>query len=198
MVRCARMKKLIIGVVVAIVAFGVYSLIVANRAIEIDETSPVAGTPPTPVRDGTRSTISDGEDPEAGDTGADATFGEAMAIARKTVMAKADAMPVKPEITATGDFRAYAHDVKGRALLIRDGAKSILRFEDFETINGPNLHIYLATDVRAKEFIDLGSIRATKGNVNYDVPAGIDTAKYRYVLVWCVPFRVLFSAAELR
>ena len=64
-------------------------------------------------------------------------------------------------------------------------------------MNGPDLHIYLSADLDAKDYVDLGAIKATKGNVNYDVPAATDTEKYRYVLVWCEPFRVLFGYAEL-
>jgi len=45
--------------------------------------------------------------------------------------------------------------------------------------------------------IDLGEIKATKGNVNYDIPEGTDLEKYNKVLVWCVPFRVLFSYSDL-
>ena len=100
-------------------------------------------------------------------------------------------------IVAHSLFTADAHDVMGTALLIEDNGKKILRFENFETINGPNLHIYLSANLDATDFIDLGKIKATKGNVNYEVPSHVDTTKYNNVLVWCVPFRVLFSYAEL-
>lgn len=82
-------------------------------------------------------------------------------------------------------------------MLIEDDNKKIVRFEDFETINGPDLHIYLSADLEANDYVDLGQIKATKGNVNYDVPVGADTLKYNKVLVWCEPFEVLFSYAEL-
>jgi hypothetical protein len=72
-----------------------------------------------------------------------------------------------------------------------------LRFENFETINGPKLHIYLASDLSADDYIDLGEIKATKGNVNYEIPDGTDLEKYNKVLVWCRPFKVLFSYSEL-
>jgi len=101
-------------------------------------------------------------------------------------------------IIAEGNFQAQAHEVKGRARLIRHDDKTILRFEDFETINGPDLHIYLSQDLGTADFVDLGKIRATKGNVNYTVDPSIDTTKYRNVLVWCEPFSVLFSYAELK
>jgi len=102
------------------------------------------------------------------------------------------------EIIAQGDLKESAHEVEGKALIINDNGKTKLRFEDFETINGPDLHIYLSSDLDAEDYIDLGKIKATKGNVNYDIPSEIDISKYNKVLVWCVPFRVLFSYAELK
>lgn len=80
---------------------------------------------------------------------------------------------------------------------MQDEQTQILRFEDFETVNGPNLHIYLATNLQADDFIDLGEIKATKGSVNYTLPSDVDLVKYNKVLVWCVPFKVLFSYADL-
>ncbi len=105
--------------------------------------------------------------------------------------------PNQPRILAQGDFVAKAHGVQGKALLIEHNGKQTLRFENFETIDGPDVHIYLSSDFSNKDIIDLGDIKATKGNVNYDIPAGVDTTKYNKVLVWCVKFHVLFSAAEL-
>mgnify|MGYP001607241189 CR=1 FL=1 len=96
-----------------------------------------------------------------------------------------------------GSFQPKAHDVQGKALLIEQDGKKIIRFEDFETINGPDLRIYLATDLDAKDFVDLGEIKATKGNVNYEIDSAIDTTKYNKVLVWCRAFGVLFSFVVL-
>jgi len=100
-------------------------------------------------------------------------------------------------ILAQGAFVPVEHEVAGQALLISDGEKTILRFENFETINGPDLRIYLSTSTGIDDFIDLGPIQATKGNVNYELDPSIDTTKYKYVLVWCRAFGVLFSYAVL-
>lgn len=131
-----------------------------------------------------------------------AEFDVAVTEANSIVEEENDPMPVvessNPVVLAGGVFMPRAHDVSGEALLIQADGEQILRFEDFETTNGPNLHIYLSSDLGAKDFIDLGEIRATKGNVNYEIPKGVDTKKYNKVLVWCVPFRVLFSYAELK
>jgi len=101
-------------------------------------------------------------------------------------------------ILAQANFIEQAHEVKGQALLLQDAEQQILRFENFETINGPNLHIYLSADLDATDYIDLGEIKATKGNINYSLPQNIDSKKYKHVLVWCKPFKVLFSSASLQ
>ena len=136
-------------------------------------------------------------------------FERQMQDIKDVVMVKDDPMPSvspaaspvqvpTPRILATADFVSHAHEVTGKALLIQNGETKTLRFENFQTLNGPNLHIYLSADLEAKDFIDLGALRATKGNVNYAVEARIDASKYKHVLIWCVPFRVLFGSAELR
>lgn len=89
------------------------------------------------------------------------------------------------------------HPASGEVLILEADGQTIIRYENFETINGPNLHLYLAKDLRANEYIDLGPIRGTKGNINYVVPEGIDIGEYRYVMYWCVPFAVLFNYAEI-
>lgn len=124
-------------------------------------------------------------------------FGRQMEAMSKKVMEKDEAMPEGPTIAAEGAFMPHAHDVEGVAKLVEQGENRIIRFEDFETVNGPNLHIYLASDLDSEDYIDLGPIKATKGNVNYEVDSAIDLEKYNKVLVWCVPFKVLFSYAEL-
>lgn len=108
------------------------------------------------------------------------------------------AVPAGPRLIAQGDLVPRAHEVEGKALLIESDGKKILRFEGLETIDGPNLHVFLSSELGVSDAIDLGRRKATEGNVNYELPDGIDTAKYNKVLYWCVPFRVLFSYAELR
>ncbi|MBI4121257.1 MAG: DM13 domain-containing protein [Parcubacteria group bacterium] len=89
------------------------------------------------------------------------------------------------------------HPASGFVRVIPTMEGTVVRYEDFETINGPDLHVYLATTLDAKEFVDLGPIKGTQGNINYTIPSGADISKYRYVMYWCVPFRVLFNYAEI-
>ena len=90
------------------------------------------------------------------------------------------------------------HDASGDAKIFKLEDKQYLRFENFEATNGPDLHVYLATDEQATEFIDLGSLKANQGNQNYEIPEGVDLEKYNKVLVWCQMFSVLFGSAELQ
>jgi len=46
-------------------------------------------------------------------------------------------------------------------------------------------------------FVDLGRLRAFKGSQNYELPAGVDVAKYASVVIWCEQFGVLISPAKL-
>ena len=89
------------------------------------------------------------------------------------------------------------HPASGTARLVETDGKVYVRYENFKTINGPDIYVYLAKDLKAKEFIDLGEVRATEGNVNYEVPEGVSISEYRYVLTWCKQFGVLFNYADL-
>ncbi len=89
------------------------------------------------------------------------------------------------------------HPASGTVRMVRGDTASYIRYENFKTINGPDLYVYLATDLEAKEFINLGLLKATEGNVNYEIPTGVDLQKYRYVLVWCKQFGVLFNYADI-
>ncbi len=113
----------------------------------------------------------------------------------------------QPEILAQGDFHSGAHETKGTAAVyeLPDG-KRVLRFSNFETSNGPDVNIYMVAaedaldndTVKNSGFVTLGSIKGTKGDQNYDLPADLDLNKYRAVTVWCKRFGVNFGTAPLK
>ena len=77
--------------------------------------------------------------------------------------------------------------------------------EDFEVGPGPDFHVYLVpkaniraeSDVTDTMFVDLGRLRAFKGSQKYEIPAGVDLAKFPSVVIWCNQFSVLISPADL-
>ncbi|MGH9929355.1 MAG: DM13 domain-containing protein [Pyrinomonadaceae bacterium] len=107
---------------------------------------------------------------------------------------------------AAGLFHAGAHETKGAATIFQLGdGKRTLRLTNFETSNGPDVHVYLvaAADARDNDtvksagFVELGSLKGNLGDQNYDVPANLDLAKYRAVTIWCARFGVNFGTAPL-
>jgi hypothetical protein len=97
--------------------------------------------------------------------------------------------------TVTG---TTGHPASGTARIITADGKHYVRYEDFKTINGPDIYVYLSKDLEAKEFVNLGRVRATEGNINYEIPDGVDVKEYPYVLTWCQAFGVLFNSAKVQ
>jgi hypothetical protein len=109
-------------------------------------------------------------------------------------------------VLSAGSFHSVAHETKGNASVyqLADG-KRILRFTNFETSNGPDVHVYLiaANDASDSEtvkkggFLELGSLKGNIGDQNYEIPADADLARYRAVTIWCKRFSVNFGTAPL-
>ena len=90
------------------------------------------------------------------------------------------------------------HDTQGDAFTIPlEDASNVLRLENFKSTNGPDLYVYLSTDENASDFVNLGTLKASSGNQNYEIPNDMDLDKYNKVLIWCKAFGVLFGSAEL-
>ena len=122
-----------------------------------------------------------------------------------------EAMPtaqgVSPAQTLeTGTFYSILHPTAGTATIYRlaDGTR-ILRFTNFKTSNGPDVHVYMVAADDAKDnatvlragFVDLGVIKGNIGDQNYILGPDVDLSKYRAVSVWCKRFSVNFGAARL-
>jgi len=111
-----------------------------------------------------------------------------------------------PMSITKGDFKSLAHETKGLASIyqLADG-KRTLRLTEFETSNGPDVHVYLTAAevqkgndaIKEAGFIDLGSMKGNKGDQNYDIPADADLNKYKNVAIWCARFGVNFAQAAL-
>lgn len=122
-----------------------------------------------------------------------------------------EAMPaglsnISQTVLSSGSFHSVAHESRGTASIyqLADGRR-ILRFTNFETSNGPDVHVYLiaandASDsetVKKAGFLELGSLKGNIGDQNYDLPADADLARYRAVTIWCKRFSVNFGTAPL-
>jgi hypothetical protein len=96
------------------------------------------------------------------------------------------------------------HTGSGTATIYQQGEEQVLRFEAFTVTNGPDLHVILSkhpapashSDV-GEDYIDLGSLKGNQGNQNYEIPVGTDLSQYQSVVIYCVPFHVVFATATL-
>ena len=88
--------------------------------------------------------------------------------------------------------------------LIEDGSR-VLRLEDFNVTNGPDLRVILspnadpqsASDVTAPGYVELGKLKGNIGNQNYAIDAGVDVSALNSVVIYCKPFKVIFAVAGL-
>ena len=118
-----------------------------------------------------------------------------------------EAAPVdSTSVLRRGEFAPRAHEGRGHAEVLQlAGGRRILRFTEFETLNGPDLQVYLIGsadaagrgDLDANGFLPLGALKGNAGDQNYEIPADADLSKYRAVSVWCRRFGVNFTTATL-
>lgn len=118
-------------------------------------------------------------------------------------------VPSGPVVLTTGAFVSHEHGTTGTALVVRKAnGERVLRLEDLDTSNGPDLHVWL-TDAPViegaegwfvfddGEYVDLGALKGNKGNQNYPIPASVDLSDLSSVSIWCERFSVSFGAAAL-
>jgi hypothetical protein len=120
----------------------------------------------------------------------------------------APASTIVPPTTAppaASMFVSLDHTTRGNVVLLADAARQrFLRFEELDTSNGPDLKVYLSTNpIDGPEgqfdddFVDLGRLQGNVGNQNYAIPADVDLARFRSVVIWCDRFNSAFGAAAL-
>lgn len=178
------MNKTVLAMIPIIVIAGVaaYALSPYFTESSVDEALPT-GAITQPIKDGTGVVMEDS--------------GEMAVAVEEDEMMVEESVPM----TYAGTFIGVGdgiHDAQGDAYTIplEDGS-NVLRLENFRSTNGPDLYVYLATDDKASDFVNLGELKANKGNQNYEIPEGTDLTKYNKVLVWCKAFSVLFGSAEV-
>lgn len=109
-------------------------------------------------------------------------------------------------VLMSGSFTPREHEGRGVAqvLLLASGQR-VLRFADFETLDGPDLQVYLLgspdassrTDLEQVGFLPLGPLKGNIGPQNYVIPEDVQLAGYHAVAVWCRRFDVNFTTAAL-
>lgn len=169
-------------------------------------TAAAADPPPDPA---TAEAETAEAETEAEDAMVDEPMPETTEPAAVTTAVAAAAPPSGPTLLAQGvfvdgdSFHTASGDVK--VYRLEDGAL-VLRLEDIEVKNGPDLNVIVTPsptvagrgDVRVEGHLDLGDLKGNIGSQNYDLPAGYALPDEFSVVVFCVPFQVVFGSAEMR
>ncbi len=178
----------------AFAVFGVHTLFIDE---EVSEADPFATTTVHTDEAMEDEAMEDEPDEAMAD---DAMADEAMADdAMADDAMEEDAMEDEPEIVTvtSGSFVDGDHPTSGIGFTITDGSQTFLRFEEFQTDNGPDLNVYLRSSDDPEDYIDLGDLKGNIGEQNYELPQGTDLDRYDLVDIWCVRFGSSFGSAQL-
>ncbi len=140
-----------------------------------------------------------------------------MVLASTKTQEVSDAMPpgvmaasAAPQdiVKAAGNFRDADsfHKGMGNAVIYElASGERILRLDEFRVTNGPDLRVLLAEapnpeshgDLDDAGYTELAKLKGNVGSQNYDIPDDIDLSAVESVVIYCKPFRVVFSVATL-
>lgn len=101
-----------------------------------------------------------------------------------------------------GELVGIDHRATGKAALYRlpDGDE-VLRLEELDMQNGPDLFVYLVPRAGQRSpdgGVNLGRLKGNRGNQQYELPERAEPDDYEGVLIWCRAFATAFAAAPLR
>ena len=97
-----------------------------------------------------------------------------------------------------GTLEGIGHTVSGTATVYESTGKKTIVLDPFSSQNGPDLKVYLSKDINAKSYISLGKLKSTNGKQSYEIPDNPDVTDYKYIMIWCEQFTVVFGRAELK
>lgn len=125
-------------------------------------------------------------------------------VAPASIATATASAPAGPKVLAMGQLQRIddLHRGTGPVTLVEVDGKTFVRFENVAIQNGPDLHVYLARGMGGaydgNRDLYLGTLKATNGSFNYELPGGTPVSDYKSVVVWCRAFTVLFTWADLR
>ncbi|MGI8616190.1 MAG: DM13 domain-containing protein [Actinomycetota bacterium] len=113
--------------------------------------------------------------------------------------------PADVNTLSEGTFVSLAHDTTGTAKIVEVAGTTYLRFQNLDSLNGPDLVVYLSSQPVTADpsafddtlVLDLGALEANRGDLNIEIPAGSDLSEVKSAVIWCRRFTVAFGAADM-
>ncbi len=121
----------------------------------------------------------------------------------------------QPVVVSEGPWQTIDYEVSGKWKIVRDGAEHRVELgADFETKNGPDLHILLSkkrldqitNENATDQALIVGLLKTTddstffkkmKGPQSLPLPPGVNLSSYRTILIHCVKFSHLWAGSPL-
>jgi hypothetical protein len=88
--------------------------------------------------------------------------------------------------------------VSGKAEVYQTSSGYQVKLADFNTNNGPALHVYISKEAMPVNFIDLGVLKSIAGNQLYPVAGMPDFGSFIFISIHCVAYNHLFGYAQLK
>ena len=109
------------------------------------------------------------------------------------------------EGTLSGAFIAVEKNTSGQVTLGEANGQAYLEFSsDFQTSNGPDLHVLLdiastppAAYQNIASYVELGPLESERGSQRYNIPETVDVNDYQSVVIWCQAFDMVYGYAPL-
>ena len=99
----------------------------------------------------------------------------------------------------TGSFESGPYGtVSGNAEVYKTGMVYEVKLANFNSSNGPALHVFISKEAMPANYIDLGELKSTNGNQLYDVTGMPDFISYKYISIHCIAYNHLYGSALLQ
>ncbi len=119
-----------------------------------------------------------------------------------------EGIPDKTDIIlAEGELVRFdaAHWGEGKVrLFLKSNGNYYVSFVSVTINPGPDLYVYLSKKVSFSgpsdtpgEYLDLGKLPDNSGTFEVGITENIDPSDYKSVIIWCLPFSVVFTYATL-
>lgn len=126
---------------------------------------------------------------------------ETHAMTTSTAMADEAMMMLHGVLVGLGDGQ---HEGAGDVEIAGKVGAYTLKLTNFTSSEGPDLHVILSKNADpiaekvGADWLDLGELQATSGDQAYSLPADADLSAYKSVVIYCVSYDFVFSAATLQ
>ena len=103
----------------------------------------------------------------------------------------------KATLLKQGNLVSNVHQVSGTVKLYQNGSEKVIYFENFKTDAGPDLRVYFSDTTNNVNYTELGLLQANSGSFYYTLNTSVNANDYKYILIWCKQYSVLFGNSKL-